>query len=277
MNSRQNIKETVAIQRRYEVKYFTPVRRAIRSEINSTIAVLKARGIDTAINHVNAHIHSGSIATIIDKLYQEVGLRFARRTWIDLQKRRRMAQKGFGFNFQWVQFIKDYLYQHLIEKITFEVAETTRRILLTTLNRAVSEGWGLDKTVKQLEELPLDKTQAARIVRTETTRAVNTGVAAAGSTFEFEQTKEWIAVHDKRTRGVDPNDHASHIALDGVTIDESELFTDPRNGDKLRYPGDPEATAASTVNCRCNMSLIPKVDQNGRLIPKKKINESIPI
>ena len=59
---------------------------------------------------------------------------------------------------------------------------------------------------------------------------------------------------------------------DGVTIDFDDLFTDPRNGDKLRHPGDPKASAGSVINCRCNMALKPKRDERGRLIPKSRIS-----
>jgi hypothetical protein len=120
-----------------------------------------------------------------------------------------------------------------------------------------------------MKELPISKTQAARIVRTETTRAANAGVLAAGDTSDFEQTKEWIATEDNRTRGVKPSQHASHIGLNGVIIDYEDLFTDPRNGDQLRAPGDPLASAESTINCRCVTAVMAKIGANGRLIPKQ--------
>jgi len=93
--------------------------------------------------------------------------------------------------------------------------------------------------------------------------------------------KEWISIHDHRTRGVNPKDHANHIALDGVTIDFEDYFVDPRNGVRLFQPGDPKAKgsakdkAASVINCRCNMALKPKRDSRGRLIPKRKTTSVI--
>jgi hypothetical protein len=143
------------------------------------------------------------------------------------------------------------------------------------LQQSISEGWEVDKTVRELRESGFSDFQAARIVRTEVNTAANVGVIAAGDTYEYQMQKEWISIHDRRTRGTNPKDHANHISLDGITIDFEDLFTDPRNGDRLRHPGDPKASAASIINCRCNMALIPKRDQRGRLIPKRKTTSVI--
>lgn len=281
MNRSEHIRETERLNRRYENKYFPKVRDAIKRDISSLIEVIKDHGIDAGIRAISVKIHSGKIPHIVQEMYNEIGLRYARKTWIGLQKQKRAARKsigieldtkGFGFVQAWVDFIKKFLYQFLLEKITFSLSETTRDGILTVLYKATEEGWGVYKTVKALEDLPLSATQAARIVRTEIGRAANTGAMAAGSTFEFEQTKEWIAAHDSRTRGnpiTGQHDHASHWALDGTTIDYEDVFIDPRNGDRLRYPHDPKASAASTVNCRCNIAIVAKIGENGRLIPKK--------
>jgi hypothetical protein len=183
--------------------------------------------------------------------------------------------KKFGFNEAWTNFIKNYLQRHLIEKITFDVSTTTRDGLLTALNKAITEGWSIDRTVKEIEDLPFLKYQAARIVRTEVGRAANVGTKAQSETFPYEQMKEWISAHDKRVRGVDPKDHASHISLDGTRINAGDLFQDPRNGDLLDHPGDPRASAESTINCRCTLAYTAKRDANGRLIPKRQTTSVI--
>jgi len=177
---------------------------------------------------------------------------------------------GFGENQAWTQWIKAFLFDFIYTKISFSVFETTKDSLIQVLNQAITEGWGIDETVKALEDLDLPATQAARIVRTEITRAANAGTQAASQTFPFEQTKEWLSAHDSRVRGLDPKDHASHIGLDGIVVDYNGFFVDPRNGDRLRFPGDPMASAASTINCRCSMAVVAKVGENGRLIPRRQ-------
>lgn len=266
------------------MKYFPKVKAVIKKDINQIIEIVKDRGVQSAINQLSTKVDSGGLHVVIADMYKTIGLRFARRQQIEFNAQKRNAKKsmsgietkGFGFNEEWVNFIKDYLYRFLLEKITFQVADTTKRVLLNVLQKSIEEGWGVDETVKALDDLPLSATQAERIVRTEVTRAANTGAMAAGYTFEFEQSKEWISAHDLRTRGTNPKDHASHVRLDGTVVDYEDYFIDPRNGDKLRFPGDPggngipETHAASTVNCRCAVAVVAKFDENGRLIPKKK-------
>lgn len=273
MNREEHIREVIRINRRYEKKYFPLVQKAIEAQIEDVIRAVERNGISAGISKAN-NLVSSQVGSIVEALYIEVGSRFAKMNWQNLQGQRRQAKKslttkGFGFNADWVKYIKNYLYQHLVDKIIFKMTDYTRAVMLTVLNDAIAGGWGIDETVKALRDLPLSRTQAARIVRTEVTRAANTGTMASSESFEFEQTKEWMSAHDKRTRGVDVNDHASHIGLDGVTIDEKDYFVDPRNGDQLMFPGDPNATAASTINCRCTMAVVAKLDNNGRLIPKK--------
>lgn len=266
------------LQRRYELAYFPKVSKAIAERVSSLIEIVRQDGLSAAYDHLYRETDSKSLGKVIGDMYQKVGLRFARMQWSELLNQQRGAKKsavreqqtkGFGFNATWVEFIKDYLTRFLLEKIVFKVAETTRNRILSVLSEAIEKGWGIEEAVKELNEIP--RRQAARIVRTEITRAANTGTMAAGSTFEYEQNKEWMSAHDKRTRGVDPEDHASHIGLDGQTVDYDEHFTDPRNGDKLMFPGDPEAKGESTINCRCSVAIVARFDQNGRLIPKKRL------
>jgi hypothetical protein len=303
LNRTQHIQETTILNRRFEKKYYHRVQRAIRAEIEAIQRIVWNEGVNAGISQATQMLTITRLPKIVQSLYMEVGLRYARRTWRDLQEQKRLSNrpktmsggaktarpralsakheppsfcvKGFGFNATWVEEIRKHLFRFLLEKITFQVSNYTREVILNVLNKSIAEGWGVEKTVRELNDLPLSRTQAARIVRTEVTRAANTGAMAAGSTFQYEQSKEWIAANDARTRGRNPEDHASHVLLDGVTIDYEDEFTDKRNGDKLRYPGDPKASAASTINCRCSIAVVAKVDERGRLIPKK--NETVSV
>ena len=253
------------INRRFEKFFFNRVKKTI--DFKEVIAIIERSGIAAAVTYVTNDLANPELAKEIERLYSVVGLRHANIITRSLKQQER---KGFGFNEEWVKFIQEYLRLHLIEKITFAVNATTRDFLLRVLQESISEGWGVDKTVRNLRESGFSDFQAARIVRTEVNTAANVGVIAAGETYEYEMLKEWISINDRRTRGNDPNDHANHVSLDGITIDFDDLFTDPRNGDKLKHPGDPMASAGSIINCRCNLALKPKRDSRGRLIPKRQ-------
>jgi hypothetical protein len=277
------------VNKKYEVLFFQKIKKTIDAKFDETIAVVKSHGVKAAISSLNKDLTNPELTAEIQRLYASVGVRYANETYRSLKIKERGLKKpvksfddielkaggSFGFNFKWVQWILDYLKIHLIQNITFNVNRTTRDFLLSVLNESISKGWGIDETVRALNGSGFSEMQAARIVRTEVNMASNAGTLAAGETYEFQMQKEWIAVHDNRTRGVDPKDHASHIALDGTIIDFEDLFVDSRNGDRLRSPGDPRASAESVINCRCQMSLKPKEDANGRLIPKRKFTSVI--
>lgn len=250
------------INRQFEKLFFGRVNKAIRKKIDALLSVIKENGVESGITYLNNKLTNPDLAKEIERLYTTVGLRHANRVTRDLRR-----QKGL-FDSTWVRFIIDYLRLHFIEKITFNVDKTTRDYLLRVLRESIAEGWGVDKTVNNLNESNFSEFQAARIVRTEVNTAANAGVLAAGETYEYQMLKEWVAHKDSRTRGTDPDDHASHVALNGTVIDFEDEFVDPRNGDRLNAPGDHDGSAASIINCRCTLVLKPKRDARGRLIPK---------
>lgn len=275
MTREEKILEYERINRKYESKYFPKVKKTLDKKISSLIDKLKQDGIDASVRYLQTDIGNYDLTAVIQKLYREVGLRHARKEEIRLRaevsksSRYVIQTKGFGNVNEWVKWIQNYLQMFLISKITFTVNETTRRELLGVLTDAIDKGWGIDETVKHLEDMPFTAKQAARIVRTEVNRASNVGVSAQAHSFEYELMKEWISVEDKRTRGVKPKDHADHVHLNGQTVDLEEKFTDPRNGHVLDHPGDPNAKAEDTVNCRCTHTTEAKRDANGRLIRRQ--------
>src|SRR6187549_3663313 len=267
------------INKKYESLFYPKVHKTIKKKFDETISIVQSRGVNAAIHSLRDELSNPELTAVIANLYSTVGVRHANMTTRTLKQDGRkyasieldLKEGGaFGFNSEWVRWILNYLRNHLIQNITFNVNRTTRDFLLSVLQKSITEGWGVDETVSALEGSGFSEMQAARIVRTEVNTASNAGTLAAGQTYDYQMQKKWIAVHDNRTRGVNPKDHASHIGLDGTTIDFEDVFVDPRNGDRLRSPGDPRASAESTINCRCQMSLKPKRDSRGRLIPKRQ-------
>lgn len=126
--------------------------------------------------------------------------------------------------------------------------------------RAIREGKPLDKEyidklVARYEARWL-KFRAETIARTEAIRGTNSGGQLAwqqavdeGRMTEQQVRRKWVFTHDLRTR------HAHRMIPDmnpgGVGLNEpfkSELGP-------IKYPGDPDAPAANTVNCRCTVVL----------------------
>jgi hypothetical protein len=92
--------------------------------------------------------------------------------------------------------------------------------------------------------------RAEGIAKTEALRSLNgaaeeaTRQAIDGGQLEADAVeKVWIATSDGRTRD-------SHKAMNGQAVRFNGSFVSP-SGARLAYPGDPNAPAEETVNCRC--------------------------
>lgn len=278
MNKSDFIRDYENTTRRYERMFFPKVKAAIHVQYTEAMNVLKAQGVQAAISHLNQQISNPALTEVVRDLYKTVGLAFARKNYSRLLRETggqksawmKMQTKAFGFNDEWTAFILDYLQRYMLEKITFEVAENTRNWVLNIIQQSVAEGASYDQIVDRLGLWPGEEYRSARIVRTEVNRAANVGAKAMSSTASFRMNKEWISAKDRRVRGTKPEQHANHVALNGTVIDEAEYFIDPRNGDRLEFPGDVNASGKSTINCRCAVAYTAKRDERGNLIPKRR-------
>lgn len=149
-------------------------------------------------------------------------------------------------------------YRRLLETGSAEALqrELRDRRFDSTVRRAIRSGEPLtavqvDRMVRRYNERFI-KFRAETIARTEALRAVHAGTdetyrqAIADGLLDVDQLqRKWVTARDERVR-------SSHRGLNGLirTIDE----TFPGAAGALRFPGDPAAPAAETIQCRCVLS-----------------------
>lgn len=252
-----------------EKQFHTPLVRVITAYRAPFIHDLKTHGKQTAINNLNlSTVVHAPLLKIINAIYKTAGLMGAKMTWQELKAAANQKAGGFGRNEQWVNDVNAYLRFHALSFVQ-DITDTMRQDILNVLQKGVDEGWSIDQIVVQLKSVGLVQSRARVIARTETIRAANVGHAVAAASSPYEVNKKWYAAHDIRTRH-------SHRFIDGHIVDENDTFKVPiykgniNTGafDNMQFPGDPSASAANTINCRCRVTYLPKRDEMGRLIMK---------
>ena len=119
--------------------------------------------------------------------------------------------------------------------------------------QGILQGEPMDKIAKRLEPI-MNRNENAAI---RNARTIVTGAENRGRTDSYRRLEKagvvmqrvWIATGDSRTRD-------AHLFMDGQKVDVDEPFTDG-DGNKLDYPGDPEAPAETVYNCRCSTKSEP--------------------
>lgn len=127
------------------------------------------------------------------------------------------------------------------------IADTDRDDVIDAIGRGLAEGEGTAAIASKIRKVSsLTPSRAATVARTETHAAATygsiQGVRQAEEELGVRMTKEWLATNDDRTR-------PDHRAADGQQVALGEKFT--VGGEPMDRPGDPSASAANLVNCRC--------------------------
>ena len=152
-----------------------------------------------------------------------------------------------------------------------DITWNTKQIGSTVL-QGIIQGESIKDIAKRLMPI-VDKNEASAIrnARTMTTCAENRGRLDRYADYESKglvMAKVWIATGDNRTRDW-------HLSMDGQEVSKDEEFTDGQ-GNKLMYPGDPDAEPQTTWNCRCSMRshILGVRGKDGEITPIPDMHES---
>lgn len=142
------------------------------------------------------------------------------------------------------------------------VNQETAILLMEEIQAGINLGESIPQITSRVEKVFAfnDLVRAERIARTQVIGAVNSGHQFAYEQSGVVERKRWIATHDDRVR-------SSHLATDGQIVNLHDTFS--VGGFPMMYPGDLNAPASETVNCRCTTAPVlsqPKkfTRENGR-------------
>lgn len=246
--------------------YREPVYAALRKQVNF-FANNYAKGV------IDYNLPKKPIVKALRGLYEDAGVNNALYVRKQIKRDVAKAMDDSQKRLEWS--MNEYFRQHLMEKATRQITDTTKKQLQAVLEQSNAEGWGVNKTVAALKNTDLTKVRAELIVRTETMKAANVGAMIAAADMGIMVQKKWISAQDDRTRRIPPNQY-DHLNMNGVVKDYDQPFIvlSTKTIDAMDYPGDPNGSAGNVCNCRCTVSFIPVKDAYNRPIPLEAPNNS---
>lgn len=251
---------------RDEERFRKKLTRHIADKFFAVAQIVYSKGVPAGIDFAMRDMFDNSVMTDLIEHYNKISLRYARVTYRSVVSEARnklnrdlLQLKAFGPD--WERALKEYLQLHGVRFVS-DINETTRKKIIKILTDGINKNLTLNEIVRQLVSPKMHQQRALVIARTETTRAMNAGILIAAASVPYEVRKQWITSEDEKVRG----NPFSHVALHGTSLPLDMAFN---NGEHIRFPGDPNASAENVINCRCVLSINPVTDQFGRAIPKR--------
>lgn len=250
-----------------EVKFRSSMVGFFRSQRARVLKRLEANAQALVTESVGKEVKKieNTIEIIFDLQKEELAMaktvgRLIRGVYFDFALRTIRAQDPeFDFN------LEDPVANQWIAGKTFKLVQEANAFTLETITdevkdsiqEAVASGFSAGETIadvteriKSVYEFAVEG-RADRIARTEVLSAANAGTFDALTKAGVER-KEWLSSQDDRVR-------ETHAELDGRSVPIDEYFV-TSTGERLQYPGDPNASASEIINCRCTL-IVPKEER----------------
>lgn len=279
MNAKQRREYWMKVERlraTLDQKYFNATKESILKQFKRFAKDIEVYGLDAARSRLGLDLWEKELIKVFEDLYKEAAVLFGNATYRAVKIEANRKAETFGFNREWTAALLDFLMKQGFVLVA-DITKTTKDKLLAIVAKGVEDGLGVDEIVKLIlsdEQLAYAAFRARRIVRTEVMRASNMAAMKGAEAHGFEVDKMWISARDNRTRRI-PQDEFDHWEMDGVVVPFNEPFTSTgKKGEPVvaMQPGDLQAPAGFTINCRCTVGFIPKRDANGNLIFKPRLN-----
>ena len=251
-----------------EVKLQRKIESIIKKRFRVVAKIARDQGYAFAYAFAGRPMYDDNTFTPISEMYMSVVMYYARRTYNESTAAFQDMTKGYflphhwkspkRFNDLWRSTLEQWLRLHGATFVQ-DINATTRKDLMRILNKASESGMTQQEVYNLLIKSSIPMTRAARIARTETTRAVNAGILLGAASLPYETMKEWVTAEDEAVR----DNPFSHKQLHGTIIPLDDTFN---NGEDIRFPGDPLASAENVINCRCMLKILPNLDSRRRPI-----------
>src|SRR6185312_6902327 len=138
------------LQNRLMKKHLPRVYGALQRQIKIIVDIIQSDGIEAANSKLSRdHFINPWIGPAVQSLYKDAGNQAAAR--FRVEKALIIPLTGF------VRDVIAYFNAFLLEKVVLPISQTTVNQVKAVLKQAISDGWSVEKTVKELKTSSLTK------------------------------------------------------------------------------------------------------------------------
>lgn len=159
----------------------------------------------------------------------------------------------------------EWITQEIVRERIVNIASTTREQITAMISQGYESGLSVEQIAASITQRTpkISRYRAHVIARTETHGAANYGAFQSAAHTGLDMGKEWLSVHDARTRSFSGEDVAEydHKSMDGQKVDMDAAFLMPwAKGDPIQImmPGEAGQPAAAVIMCRCGVGYFVK-------------------
>lgn len=237
--------------------YFVKILAVLKAQVNDFINAIDSKGYNYAVGKLGEIVNADSISKVIKSLYHRSAYIEANYVlnYLKPQKseKRRPASIGLGFE-ELGDVVDQYFQIYLLNNSALPITEFTKRQIQEYLIDKVDRGMSVEQAVQEFRDTAVTWTgrggksfnRALRIAKTESTRAMSFGGLIGAYMTGVDVEKVWVTSEDERVRGAARPAKFPHTALD---LNIQSLMGAFFNGEKIKFPGDPEASIENTANC----------------------------
>lgn len=244
------------------------IQEALGNQISSFIEWIQQNGLAGASGQVDQLITFGPLVSPIRKLWITEGVIEANYRYRALRKV--VKKRTMGYSQEWTNYIMAYLNQDLLNRATLPITNTTKDIVRQILEQGVKEGWGVEETVRRIQERTgeLSRIRSRMITRTEVVGAKNLGAMMGAASTGIVYDKVWMTAKDRRVRPQDGKGGVNHHAANHMILEGQKRAMHEEFSNGLLQPGDKTqgTEAGEVINCRCTVRFEAKRDSRGRIL-----------
>lgn len=247
-------RELLRQQVKFEKIWTQRILAALREQSAPFIDYMQKEGPTPALMLIDSLVRPEPVERILRQLYRTVGVQAGNNEYAFYLRafpEQMNKVKAFGFNAFWRDLMNRIFDRIGAQKVT-SITDTERKRIQTVLERGQNENLSNYELAKLLRSDAVNEARARLVARTELGSAAGEGQELAAAESGLTLKKTWISVQRPTTR-ILPRDQADHYHMNGVQVGPGEMFVVmTKNGAELmRFPHDPNASAAQLCNCLC--------------------------